>query len=120
MPSWPCACRTPAPRAWRRRSVNSWPFCSGLVGLSVQNPFLLLIALFVWIGAEAEAVRVEEKVLLKDARVREAMLTEFHTVAPVRLVGIRRRFAPRRHTARLPRPNDRRRGLRRSTHDDRT
>jgi Zn-dependent protease len=59
----------------------------GLFGLSIQNPFLLLIALFVWIGAEAEAVRVEEKVLLTGVRVRDAMLTEFHTVAPSDTLG---------------------------------
>jgi Zn-dependent protease len=73
-----------------RRAASIGQFMAilfGLVGLSVQNPFLLLIALFVWIGAESEAVRVEEKVLLKDARVREAMLTEFHTVAPTDSLG---------------------------------
>jgi hypothetical protein len=59
----------------------------GLTGLAIQNPFLLLIALFVWIGAEAEAARVEERFLLKDARVRDAMLTEFHTLAPSDTLG---------------------------------
>ena len=52
----------------------------GLAGLSVQNPFLLLIALFVWIGAESEAVMVEERVMLKDVSVRKSMVTEYHTV----------------------------------------
>ncbi|QDV34508.1 site-2 protease family protein [Tautonia plasticadhaerens] len=53
----------------------------GFLGL-VSNPFLLLIALFVWIGAEAEARQVEERVNLQGARIRDAMLTEYHTLAP--------------------------------------
>jgi Zn-dependent protease len=52
----------------------------GLLGLTGSNPFLLLIALFVWIGAEGEAVQVEQRVLLKDVPVRAAMLTDFKTV----------------------------------------
>ncbi len=52
----------------------------GLLGLTSGNPFLLLIAFFVWIGAEGEAVQVEQRVLLKDVPVRAAMLTEFKTV----------------------------------------
>ena len=53
----------------------------GLVGLTAGAPLLLLIALFVWIGAEAEAVQVEERVALKDVPVRAAMLTEYHTLS---------------------------------------
>jgi Zn-dependent protease/CBS domain-containing protein len=52
----------------------------GLWGLTVSNPFLLLIAIFVWIGAEAEAAGVEERLLLKGVPVRAAMLTDFHTL----------------------------------------
>ncbi len=59
----------------------------GLAGLSFQNPFLLLIALFVWIGAESEAMMVEERVLLKDVPVRTSMLTEYHTVTPEDTLG---------------------------------
>jgi len=59
----------------------------GLAGLSFHNPFLLLIALFVWIGAESEAVMVEERMLLKDVPVRTSMLTEYHTVAPEDTLG---------------------------------
>ena len=33
----------------------------GFLGLTGGNPFLVLIALFVWIGAEGEAVQVEER-----------------------------------------------------------
>lgn len=52
----------------------------GLFGLSNGAPMLLFIALFVWIGAEAEAVQVAEKAALKGVAVHEAMLTEFHTL----------------------------------------
>ncbi|AMV38703.1 site-2 protease family protein [Planctomyces sp. SH-PL62] len=52
----------------------------GLFGLSNGAPMLLFIALFVWIGAESEAVQVAERAALKDVAVQEAMLTDFHTL----------------------------------------
>jgi Zn-dependent protease len=52
----------------------------GLFGLSNGAPMLLFIALFVWIGAEAEAVQVAERAALKDVPVGEAMLTNFQTL----------------------------------------
>jgi Zn-dependent protease len=59
----------------------------GLFGLSKGMPMLLLIALFVWIGAEAEAAQVEERIALKDVSVREVMITEFHTLWPHDTLG---------------------------------
>jgi len=59
----------------------------GFLGLSVGNPILLLIALFVWIGAESEASQVEERVVLRGVLVREAMLTEFHTLLSTDTLG---------------------------------
>ena len=53
----------------------------GLLGLSAQAPLMLLVALFVWIGAEAEASQVEERAMLQGVLVRAAMLTDFHTLA---------------------------------------
>lgn len=58
----------------------------GFLGL-MGNPFLLLIALFVWIGAEAEAVQVQQRSLMKDVSVREAMLTDFQTLEPTDTLG---------------------------------
>ncbi len=59
----------------------------GLWGLTSSNPFLLLIAIFVWIGAEGEAAGVEERLLLKDVPVRAAMLTDFRTVGALDSLG---------------------------------
>jgi Zn-dependent protease len=60
----------------------------GLVGLCYPQYFLLLfVALFVWIGAEAEATQVEERIALKDVPVRTAMLTEYHTLMPFDSLG---------------------------------
>jgi Zn-dependent protease/CBS domain-containing protein len=44
------------------------------------NPLLLFIALFVYLGAEAEAQAAEQKVLFQGATVRDAMLTRFRTL----------------------------------------
>ena len=60
----------------------------GLTGLCDHQYFLLLfVALFVWIGAEAEATQVEERIALKDVPVRTAMLTEYHTLMPYDSLG---------------------------------
>ncbi|HEX5219847.1 MAG TPA: site-2 protease family protein [Verrucomicrobiae bacterium] len=53
----------------------------GLLGL-FGNFMLLLIALFVWMGATQESLVAEMKFSLAGARVREAMLTEFHSLQP--------------------------------------
>jgi Zn-dependent protease/predicted transcriptional regulator len=77
------ALRLPYARATRlAASVGQFmAIVFGLLGLSAGNPFLLLIALFVWIGAESEAVRAEERFLLADVPVRTSMLTDFRTVS---------------------------------------
>lgn len=55
----------------------------GIVGLLVwSNPLLILIAIFVYIGAEAEAQTVETQFLLHDIPVRAAMMTRFRSLAP--------------------------------------
>ncbi len=51
-----------------------------LLGL-IGNPMLLLIALFVWIGASQEAVATQFKSAVAGALVREAALAKFATVA---------------------------------------
>jgi len=53
----------------------------GFAGL-FGNPMLLLIALFVWVGAAQEAAASETKSSFSGATVRDAMLTDFKTLAP--------------------------------------
>ena len=47
------------------------------LGLIAGNPFLLLIALFVWIGAAGEAEMVKLKDALSGVPVEDAMMTDF-------------------------------------------
>jgi CBS domain-containing protein len=54
-------------------------FLFGFLGL-LYNPFLLFIALFVYMGAEAEAQAVLVQVSLEGLPVRDAMVTRFVTL----------------------------------------
>jgi CBS domain-containing protein len=56
-------------------------FVFGFVGL-FTDPFLLFIALFVWMGAEQEAAMVQVHTSLGGIPVQRAMLTEFRTLNP--------------------------------------
>jgi Zn-dependent protease len=53
----------------------------GFIGL-LTNPFLVFIALFVWIGAAQEASMVQIRSALEGIPVARAMLTEFRTLTP--------------------------------------
>jgi Zn-dependent protease len=53
----------------------------GLVGL-FTDPFLLFIALFVWMGAEQEAAMTQMHTSLGGIPVQRAMLTDFRTLQP--------------------------------------
>jgi predicted transcriptional regulator len=52
-----------------------------LVGL-LYYPFLVLIALFVWIGASQEAGMVQVRSAVAGIPVAHAMITEFHALTP--------------------------------------
>lgn len=56
-------------------------FLFGFIGF-FTNPFLLFIALFVWIGAAQESSMVQIKSALGGIPVRRAMITEFQTLSP--------------------------------------
>ena len=51
----------------------------GFVGL-FSNPFLVFIALFVWMGASSEASMVSLRAALAGIPVRRAMITDFRTI----------------------------------------
>jgi Zn-dependent protease/predicted transcriptional regulator len=53
----------------------------GYLGL-IYNPFLMFIALFVWIGATAEAGMEQVKSSLSNIPVGRAMLTDFQSLSP--------------------------------------
>lgn len=56
-------------------------FFFGLVGLFF-NPFLIFIALFVWIGAGQEAAMTQMKSALAGIPLERAMITDFRTLSP--------------------------------------
>ena len=56
-------------------------FLLGLVGL-FNNPFLLFIAFFVWIGASQEASMVQMRNSISGIPVTNAMQTKFETLSP--------------------------------------
>ena len=56
-------------------------FVFGLLGLFF-NPFLIFIALFVWIGAGQEAAMTQMKAALGGIPLERAMITDFRTLAP--------------------------------------
>jgi Zn-dependent protease len=57
-------------------------FIFGLYGLLSTNPFLVFIALFVWMGAAAESSMVQMKAGLGGIPVSRVMITDFKTLKP--------------------------------------
>ena len=53
----------------------------GIVGL-FYNPFLVLIALFVWLGAAGEAAEVQQRSSLEGVPVERVMIRDVRTLAP--------------------------------------
>jgi Zn-dependent protease len=82
------ALRLPYARATRVAATigQAMAFLFGFLGL-FGNPMLLLIALFVWIGASQEAAAVEMKYTMSGSTVRDAMLTHFRTLSPQQTLG---------------------------------
>ncbi|TNF65038.1 MAG: CBS domain-containing protein [Rhodobacteraceae bacterium] len=54
----------------------------GFLGLSGGNPMLVLIALFVFVAAAAEAQDVAMRALARGLMARDAMITEFEALSP--------------------------------------
>jgi Zn-dependent protease/CBS domain-containing protein len=70
---------------------QAFAFLFGLIGL-FTDPFLVFIAVFVWMGAAQEASMVQMKYSLGNIPVTRAMMTDFQTLAPQdtleRVVGL--------------------------------
>jgi len=70
---------------------QGFAFIFGFIGL-FSNPFLVFIALFVWMGAAQEASMVQMKYSLSGIPVTRAMLTDFTMLSPrdtlSRVVGL--------------------------------
>jgi Zn-dependent protease len=59
----------------------------GFLGLMGMNPFLLFIALFVYLGAQAEAQQVERRLALGGVTVAQAMMTRFTALPSTATLG---------------------------------
>ena len=62
-------------------------FLFGFIGLYSWNPFLLFVALFVWMGAQQEASLVGVKSALGGIPVSHSMVTKFRTLSPYDSLG---------------------------------
>jgi Zn-dependent protease/predicted transcriptional regulator len=63
------------------RIGKGFAFVFGMIGL-LYNPFLVLIALFVWMGAAAEASTAQFRFALGDVPVERVMITDVRTLSP--------------------------------------
>jgi Zn-dependent protease len=59
---------------------QTFAILGGLYGITKPEPLLILIAFFVFLGANAEAAAVETRVAGEGLQVRQMMVTDFRTV----------------------------------------
>jgi CBS domain-containing protein len=77
------AMRLPRPRATRyaARVGQAFAVVFAIVGL-YGNPFLLLIAIFLFFAAEAEAGQEQMRASFRGYRARDAMITRYESLSP--------------------------------------
>jgi len=63
------------------RVGQAFAFVFGIVGF-FYNPLLVLIALFVWVGATAESMAARERSVLSGVKVERLMIRDVHTLEP--------------------------------------
>jgi predicted transcriptional regulator len=73
-----------------------------IVGTLMPNPILVIIALFVWMGAAGEAGLAQIKRALRGTTVGTAMRTEFGVLAPDDRLGVAAEVTVRHAQADLP------------------
>lgn len=78
------AMRLPRVRATELAALagRGFAFALGLAGLMAANPMLILIAFFVFVAAGAESADETLRSLARDLLARDAMITEFESLAP--------------------------------------
>lgn len=83
------AFKLPYPRATRIAATagRGMAVLFGLAGLLLPNPFLVFIAIFVYLGAGAEAQMVEMRFALDGITVRDAMMTRFTALQETATLG---------------------------------
>jgi Zn-dependent protease/CBS domain-containing protein len=74
----------------------------GVFGIFSGNWMLLFIAFFVYIGAQAEAQAVEMRSIIRDYRVRDAMIRQFNTLRETDLVADAARESSASHQKDFP------------------
>ncbi|MDA0963249.1 MAG: site-2 protease family protein [Proteobacteria bacterium] len=67
---------------WAATAGQAVAVAFGFAGLSTGNPMLVLIAVFVFVAAGAEAQDVAMRAMARRMMARDAMITEYETLAP--------------------------------------
>lgn len=77
------AARMPHAKATRIAATigQSMAILFGFVGIMIPHPILILIAIFVWMGASQESNAADIRSGLEGIHVRDAMITEFQTLS---------------------------------------
>jgi Zn-dependent protease len=90
------AMRLGHPRATRIAAIVGQFLALALGGLGLMgNPVLVLIAVFVWMGAKGEAAAISTETVRGEVPVRIAMITDFQRLEPTASLGVAAHMALR-------------------------